>query len=304
VNGHVEPMNNKNDRLFAGEAMRNPGKEELIDKRLLFDLQSTLDTEQLLSLFFQHLKTALPCQQLVFSNKETGLSVRVGTSARHCADYQLKVAGEDLGTIRFHRRKPFSEAELERIETLLSALMLPLRNALHYQLALQAASRDPLTGLNNRRAFGEHLEREISRARRENQSLGLMVLDIDWFKRINDEIGHLAGDQVLVEVAAALKQNIRRSDMLFRFAGDEFVLLLPNISERGLEVLRTRLQDAVSNLRCTHRECNIPVSVSIGSSLLGSNMEGKELFEKADLDMLTNKEKKHRQWEATNQRVG
>ncbi len=294
----------KNDPLTGMKLAFEERREESARIRLLFELQSTLNIEQLLAIFFRHLKESVPCQHLVYLHEELDITVEQGSSARHRAEYQLTVASENLGKIRFHRRRPFSEEELERIETLLGTLILPIRNAIHYQQALRAASRDPLTGLKNRRSFEDNLEREISRARRENQSLGLMVVDVDWFKRINDEIGHLAGDRVLTEVAGALRKSVRRSDMVFRFAGDEFVLLLPNINERGVRILKNRLQNAISQLDCTHGGRTLPVSVSIGAAILDKGMNGRQLFEAADLDMLCNKEKHHHEQDLMTQQVG
>ncbi len=265
----------------------------LVSHQLLFELQSSLDLEVLLDIFFRHLRQQLPCQQLVYEHGSLGLSLMLGEGGAHSAEYALKVAGEQLGHIRFRRRRPFGEEELERIERLLGALVLPVRNALRYQQALQAAYVDPLTGIKNRRSYQDNLVREMSRARRENQPLGLMVVDIDHFKRINDEIGHLAGDQVLTSVAQALKQSVRSSDMVFRYAGDEFVLLLPNIQRHCLRILKARLEEAVARLECRHGDKEIPVSVSIGAAILEADMDGQALFEAADLDMLRNKEIRH-----------
>ncbi len=266
----------------------------LVGTQLLFELQSTLDLEQLMAIFFRHLQGVLPCQALRYRHPGLGLDVSLGRAAHHSAEYQLRVAGESLGKVRFQRRRPFSEAELEQIETLLSALVLPVRNAVRYQQALQAAHVDPLTGLQNRRAYEDHLEREISRARREGQPLGLMVVDIDHFKAINDGIGHLAGDQVLIEVGRVLRASVRKSDMVFRYAGDEFVLLLPNVRPDCLRTLVRRLERAVRTLRCHYGDHAIEVSVSIGAALLEEGMDGGTLFAAADLDMYRTKESRRR----------
>ncbi len=272
--------------LPEGEARPRVGAQ------LLFELQSTLELEQLLTIFFRHLQDELPCQALHYRHEPMGLEVRLGRAANHSAEYQLRVAGERLGSIRFQRRRPFSEPELERIETLLSALMLPVRNALRYRQALQAAYLDPLTGLKNRRSYEDNLEREISRARREGQSLGLVVVDIDRFKAINDGIGHLAGDQVLIEVARALRGAVRRSDMVFRYAGDEFVLLLPNVRRDCIDRLLERLERAVSGLRCRYGDQEIRVTASLGAAILEEGMDGDALFAAADLDMYRHKERR------------
>ena len=106
--------------------------------------------------------------------------------------------------------------QLEEIETL--------------QVALQEqAIRDSLTGCFNRRYLDETLERELSRARREGNPLSLVILDLDHFKQINDTYGHQAGDQALIVLAATLRADIRHEDVLCRYGGEEFVILMPHM---------------------------------------------------------------------------
>ncbi len=255
----------------------------------LFELQSTLELEELLAIFFRHLQAGIPCDGMAYRHEALELEILLGENGRHGARYRLTVANEDLGVVRFTRRRPFTGPELAHLEDLLSALMLPVRNALHYRRALQAAYRDPLTGLPNRRAYADNLEREISRARREGQTLGLMVLDVDHFKAINDRHGHLTGDQVLSRVAALLRDNVRKSDLVFRYAGDEFVLLLPNVRPEGLRVLRERIRNALAEMDFNHDGQPVQVSVSMGAALLEDDMDGKELFAAADEAMYEEK---------------
>ncbi len=295
MENRLELMDKGTERRFSEAPLSSEDPcGDPIGYQLILELQSTLNIEKLLEIFFHHLKREIPCQSQHYISESLDLDLREGARARHRAEYQLLIGGEHLGTIRFHRRHPFTEKELARIEALLGVLVLPLRNAVHYRQALRAASHDPLTGLKNRRAFEDDLEREISRARREQQRLGLMVIDVDRFKQINDQIGHLAGDQVLAEVARALKSSVRRSDMVFRYAGDEFVLLLPNIDDTGVRILEERLHAAIAALRCVYGDQTIPVSITIGTAILDQGEDGKALFEKADLAMLYNKESHHR----------
>ncbi|WP_456374455.1 GGDEF domain-containing protein [Thiolapillus sp.] len=268
-------------------------EEEVLKKHFLLELQSTLDLEQLLVIFFRYLNTIVPCRGLDYQHQEMGIFLRQGSRARHSAEYRLNIGRDALGTIRFNRRNAFAERELKQLETLLGALVLPVRNALYYRQALEAASIDPLTGLKNRRSYADNLEREISRARRENQPLGLMVIDVDRFKRINDEIGHLAGDQVLAQVAEALRRSVRRSDMVFRFAGDEFVLLLPNLKPGSISALKSRIRRVLQQMDWAHGDHPIEVSLSIGVAVLEEEMDGEALFKAADLNMLCEKAEKH-----------
>lgn len=119
--------------------------------------------------------------------------------------------------------------ELELAEALaISEDRLRTISSLHEQLQEQAL-RDPLTGLYNRRYLDEFFSRELSRAQREQTSLALALIDLDHFKQLNDEYGHLAGDDVLKGVAQHLLDNLRASDAVFRIGGEEFLLVLPGV---------------------------------------------------------------------------
>ena len=116
----------------------------------------------------------------------------------------------------------------------LSLSNLNLRETLQHQ-----SIRDPLTGLFNRRYMDETLERERQRAARSDTSLGVIMLDIDHFKKFNDMFGHEAGDTVLEELGVLLKNHVRGSDIACRYGGEEFVLILP---ESPLEIVIERAE--------------------------------------------------------------
>lgn len=120
------------------------------------------------------------------------------------------------------------------------------------------AATDVLTGLANRRAFFDRLEEEAARARRSGRPLTLALVDLDGFKEVNDALGHAAGDRVLVEVAALLKDSTRSTDFAARLGGDEFVLLLPDTPDEGALALLEKLRhEAPSRDR--------PVTLSFGA---------------------------------------
>lgn len=142
----------------------------------------------------------------------------------------------------------------------------------------QFALRDPLTGLGNRAAIESAAERELARARRTGQPLGLLLLDIDRFKLINDQHGHATGDVALREVAKALRSALRREDELARYGGEEFLAVLPGAHESDLFVVGERLRQAVAGLTITVRGRLLPVTVSIGGSVVRA---GEATFEPA-----------------------
>jgi len=135
---------------------------------------------------------------------------------------------------------------IEELEQLAQRAAPAIENAQRFREARQLADLDALTGLHNRRYFHETLAREVARAHRYNRDLALVVFDLDDFKAINDQIGHLAGDGVLADAAARVRDVVRTADIACRIGGDEFAVVLPESTLRDAEQLYRRIQHAVS----------------------------------------------------------
>ncbi len=134
----------------------------------------------------------------------------------------------------------------------------------HYRGELAYIARhDPLTGTFNRYALDELLEVEIARAERHGYAIGLLMVDVDQFKEVNDRFGHLVGDRVLQEVARVLRMSVRRSDVVVRYGGDEFLILLPRDGQ-DVAIVKDRICEQIARLRLTCPLGPVPVSVSIG----------------------------------------
>jgi diguanylate cyclase (GGDEF)-like protein len=194
--------------------------------------------------------------------------------------------GDDrvLGALTARRRAPrIGSVRLSVTHTLpaLRALALALTNALsHAELVAQLAyfSRsDALTGLGNRRAFDEAMVEELARARRTGAPLGLVLLDVDHFKRFNDRHGHQQGDEVLVAVAGVLRGVARAEDRACRVGGEEFAVLLPGADDAAALAVAERIRTGVAAARAAE-----PITVSLGVASTHGEHDAGALFRLAD----------------------
>jgi len=172
----------------------------------------------------------------------------------------------------------------------LPPIVLLQRSLLHAQL--QAAARtDGKTGLLNAAAWQREAETEIVRARRTGETLALIILDIDHFKQVNDKHGHLVGDRVLAGVAATLRSQLREYDVVGRFGGEEFVVLLPNTEVVEARNVAERLRTHVAHMAVPVNDVAITVTVSAGVAVM--NLHGEDLLDllaAADLALYRAKE--------------
>jgi diguanylate cyclase (GGDEF)-like protein len=197
----------------------------------------------------------------------------------------LRADGETIGSLAAITRSsdtPLSEATAEALDALARRAGPAIANARRYSEAREHAELDSLTGLHNRRLFYEFLGREIARAERYERSVALIVFDLDDFKRINDRIGHLGGDAVLVEVAARVRSAVRSTDIPCRVGGDEFAVILPESSREDAELLAERITLAI---RAQKIEKAGTLKISAGVSELRENDTAAELFRRADHGM-------------------
>jgi len=170
-------------------------------------------------------------------------------------------------------RNPSSGEPMEIIVTMRD---VSERKSLEEQLSALART-DGLTGLLNRRAFDEAMAHEWSRTLREDSDLTLLLLDIDYFKRFNDQHGHQGGDDCLRRVAAAVRGSLRITDFVARYGGEEIAVILPATAWAGAVATAEKARSAVAALRLTHegnQECGGIVTVSIGIASIRGGLGG------------------------------
>ena len=211
-------------------------------------------------------------QRRVFSPliKARTLILDLSHSSNHCTDeMNITTKGEFLSLFE----------AIDRLQR-----MLQQRDAFEFQLK-NIANTDPLTGVSNRLALSEYLKIVESYPQKFTQTC-LMIIDIDRFKQVNDQYGHIVGDHVIVSIAEQLKQNIRSSDLIVRYGGDEFLILLEQMQFIDARILAEKIRIAISleEIDLSGSDEKLHVSVSIGFAIGAASWI--ELLEKADRSLL------------------
>lgn len=253
-------------------------------------LQTSLDFNELITIFSSKIATMIPHSAYLYHNEEFHITIEHGVFTKHSIAYKLKIEQQGLGELTLMRNTRFSDAEIELLETLLCCLIYPLRNASLYNSAIKLAYTDTLTQTNNRAAFNDILQREIHLARRHGKELSLIFMDLDHFKAINDDYGHECGDFALKSVASKVKENLRTCDMMFRFGGEEFVLILSDTEAEGAKALAERLRLAIESQCLAYDMQVFKVTASFGVTSLRNDDCETQLIKRADHAMYQAKE--------------
>ncbi|HET98722.1 MAG TPA: sensor domain-containing diguanylate cyclase [Desulfurivibrio alkaliphilus] len=170
-----------------------------------------------------------------------------------------------FGVLNIHKSRPqsFRAYDREFYGAVADNLAMAMERARLYEKARQEAMHDDLTGIYNRRYLNDYGVRELRKAKRSRMPLSLLLIDLDNFKAVNDTWGHVYGDEILVKMAALLTENVRQCDVVSRYGGDEFVILLPSTPKDAACRLAENLRRAVERQLLLDREPGPEVSVSV-----------------------------------------
>ncbi len=184
----------------------------------------------------------------------------------------LRIKGTQVvGVLNAQKPDPhgFTASDLDLFQSVATTVAVALENAQLFQRTKELSSRDALTGLFNRRHFQETLEKEVQRSARYQRAFSLLMVDLDDFKQYNDTHGHLQGDEVLKSLAALLQRTTRRADIVARFGGEEFVVLLPEINKARAAAVAEKIRAAVAEHpfpgRETQPDGRITVTIGVAS---------------------------------------
>jgi diguanylate cyclase (GGDEF)-like protein len=203
--------------------------------------------------------------------------------------------GRTIGVVQVINRRGgrFTQTDLEMLMTMVEPCAIAIENAILFQRTEQLTITDDLTKLFNSRYLNVYIGREIKRCKRHGIPLSIIFLDLDGFKSVNDQHGHLAGSRTLTEVGGILAEAVRESDILARYGGDEFVVVLPETPPGGALVIAERIRRAIAShpfLRDEGLEARISASFGI-ASYPDHALTPEGLIQKADQAMYRVKEK-------------
>ena len=184
---------------------------------------------------------------------------------RHTMTIPLTITQDKQGLLHLERRQgTFTEADFHVLSTVGTSLSLAFRNADTHRQIQELALRDSLTGMLNRRALEEVLAREFRAGSRYSASACFLLVDLDYFKVVNDQLGHLAGDQVLTSMAALMRRAVRDIDAIGRYGGEEFGVVLPHTDLARALVLAERLRRQIECQAFEAGEGSVRMTASIG----------------------------------------
>jgi len=225
-------------------------------------------------------KTIAFAEQLIAGNTESQGSC-VNLDGHYAYKWVFETVDESGILLILKKGQELSRKEMDLVNHSLEILADSLQRGLEYEDLFERASNDPLTGLSNRRVFDERIDGMIDSARRYHRPLTMISMDLDRFKSINDNLGHQAGDEVLVSVANVLRDAVRSTDLLVRIGGDEFILVLDNTDLQSARILAERLCLAVDRLNVWADKSN-KLGISIGLAELQEDESLKQWVERTD----------------------
>jgi len=197
----------------------------------------------------------------------------------------LKIGAKSIGVISAQSYKPntYTNSDRETLELLAANVAIAIENARLFDEVQKLAITDPLTNLNNRRKFDELAAKEFERSLRYNRPLCAIMIDLDQFKLVNDQYGHLIGDQVLASLADLCNKDLRNIDILARFGGEEFIIVLPETTASQAFLSAERLRHDCEENAIETTQGPISITISLGLADLNKTCQSlEELIDRAD----------------------
>ena len=247
--------------------------------RFIQKLLTTIDLPKLAELYFQQLTSTLPLSGLKIQFEDSLLDLGKSTQNNHAKTLNCMQDKRAVASMSYALTQPLSLKDWQILQQMHINFCYPFKNALEHFKIKQFAMKDFLTSLGNRGSYNETMVRLVNQSQRRHQPFGLLVLDMDNFKQVNDVHGHQEGDKVLITCAHTIMSCLRDSDFAFRFGGDEFCCLLPEADTDTNSLIAERIRNAIESqpfLQLHHISC------SIGSATYQQNDSQTAIFSRAD----------------------
>lgn len=246
---------------------------------LIEQLQTTLDVEQLLSIYLSAITAQYKINSVELDTYHGKFKASNGHTSSQTMTLPIRINDRLMGRISYFSERPITDILMSSLTSYQKKLIYPLRNGLAFWQLQQMALQDPLTGIGNRAMYDDAIARKVQHAARFKETFVLMLLDLDNFKKVNDTHGHLMGDEILTNFVTLVEQSLRGTDQVFRFGGDEFAILLEKEGLTAAHIVAARINHAISQSAIFNK---YNVSTSIGCACFNENDTPTDLFARAD----------------------
>jgi diguanylate cyclase (GGDEF)-like protein len=273
---------NVGEPFFSIDESNRDQKQGLTPSQLnnfILKLLTTIDLPKLTELYFQQLQNTLPLSELKIQFEDNRVTFGQGIKNSHLKTLNCMQMGSAIAVMDYSFTHPLSLRDWQILQQMHVNFCHPFKNALEHHKIKQFAMKDFLTSLGNRASYDETMIRLSCQSNRSHQSFGMLVLDMDNFKQVNDIHGHQEGDKVLMACADTILHCLRESDFAFRFGGDEFCCLLPEADNQTNNLIAERIRSAIEShpLLQQHK-----ISCSIGSATYHEDDSQIGIFSRAD----------------------
>ena len=270
----------KSKQILHSEAFI--GDKHDLKMQLTEVLQYSLDLNVLLNVFLERVSTVVRLDGIHYINDDADVTATIAKQATHSCGYRLITNEDNLGEIIFKRGKKFTEKELSILETLLSPLIHPLRNALRFNAAAKAAFVDPATGVGNKVHMLGNLEREIDLAKRHNQVLSVLMIEVDSLGKASSKALLKQSKLALTDLAHRIVKLSRTTDGVYRCDSGTFMAILSNTDRAGAHIMAKRIAESAHDLVLVEDNKDVQkLTLSVGMAVLTGTDSSSSLIDRA-----------------------